>query len=668
MALAWLVVLALPRAAQAREAADIIRGVSAAGALDGGQAGVYREDKSRQKKAVADFLFVLPVYIAVLLPVGAVIIFIKKRIKQEQLKVSARQGLETAIKAKIAELKTQKTEEEGVFDLVGTMFRQYVNLKGDPGGFNIDELPYFVKAADDLQPLAQVLTSMSGADRLRLAKKLFELNEPQKSAGVLNAAAINAAALVEGGPEAVVRIYETAGRLDALIELIDHYCTGRPSKFYSAYGEALMKMNKYAQALKILKLSQTPLPEDLPRLFELNVRLGNFSQAEALLDEVFRIKPIATGRTTAKGAGAEKKTLPVENQKFYYNLALLCEEKGAPELAGKIYLLFMVTGQQYRDTKERHDRLKTLTSEKTVLKKERVDVKADDKPGIAGEKTVRPPVTVDKPAASPALKKGWLDGKYELKGEIGAGGMGIVYEGWDHNLGRKVAIKKMRSELKAYPKERARFLREAAVVAHLNHPYIVGIHAIVEENSEAYLVFDYVEGKTLAGLIEERKQLPLKDCKLILSYVCLAVNYAHQQKILHRDLKPANIIVDTNNFAKVMDFGLASELGESLTRLTRQTVAGTPIYMAPEQYRGKARPETDVYALGVCLYEMLTGEAPFNGIDLQAAKERKEYKEVSLILPWLPGKIDNIIARALKPDPIERFSDVMKFYGELDSL
>ncbi|MBU2572708.1 MAG: serine/threonine protein kinase [Elusimicrobia bacterium] len=684
LALAWLAALPLPRAAQAQAPASI-RGVSSAGALDGGLAKVYRENKNRQKKALKAFLSKSHIYIAGMLPVVGVIVFLRKRVKKKRRKAYEMQGLGTAIKAKIDELKTQKTEEVTGIDSVGAMSLKYVDIEGDLGVFTVDELPYIAKTMSDLEPLAQVVTSMSGADRLRLAKKLFELHEPKKSAGLLNVAAVNAAALVEGGHDAVVGIYDTADKLD---QFIGWFSKGLAPQLYSAYSEALLKAKKYAQALKILQLSQTPLPADLPRLFELNIRLGNFQQAEALLDEVRRLKPVLTEQTGAKVAGAEQKPLPVEeNQKFYYNLALLCEEKGRTGLADKIYQIFTSTGQQYRDIKERHEKLIARIAGKTAkpplggdkpadqpaVKKEWVDARVtagrkyteekekEKLKELAGEKT-------DIPAAAPALKKGWLDGKYELKGEIGAGGMGIVYEGWDHNLNRKVAVKKMRSELKAYPKERKRFLHEAEMVAHLSHPYIVGIHAVIEENSEVFLVFDYVEGKTLAGLIEERKQLPLKDCKSILGNVCLAVNYAHQQKILHRDLKPANIIVDTNNFAKVMDFGLASELGASLTRLTHQTIAGTPIYMAPEQYLGRARPETDIYALGVCLYEMLTGEAPFNVMDLQAAKERKDYKEVSLLLPWLPGKIDNIIAQALEPDPSARFSDAMKFYGALDSL
>lgn len=682
--LVWLALLPLPRAAHAQPAADIIRGMSPAGALDAGQARIYREKKSRQKQSLAAFFSKLPGYIAGSLPVIGLLFYIRRRAKKKRQITADKQTLATALKAKIDELRTHKTEEVTGFDSVGAMFHKFVAMEGDPAVFSVDDLPYITKTAADLDPLGPVLTSMSGADRLRLAKKLFELHEPQKSSGLLNTAAINAAALVEGGYDAVVGIYDTADKLD---QFVDWFTRGQAPQLYSSYSEALLKAKKYAQAFKVLSLSQTPMSEDIPRLFELHIRLGKFEAAEARLNDVLRIKPVMTRPPGTKTGSPGVQLLPVEeNQKFYYTLALVCEEKRQYALTEKIYKAFVNSGGEYRDVKARYDSLIARTTPKAPGLSPGMDKPTTPPPGkkewtdartTAGRKYLADKDS-DKakgsaeeaknvPAASPALNKAWLDGKYELKGEIGAGGMGIVYEGWDHNLSRKVAIKKMRSELKAYPKERKRFLHEAELVAHLSHPYIVGIHAIVEENKEVYLVFDYVEGKTLAAIIEERKQLPLKDCKTIMGYVCLAVGYAHQQKILHRDLKPANIIVDANNFAKVMDFGLASELGDTLTRLTRQTIAGTPIYMAPEQYHGRAMPETDIYALGVCLYEMLTGEAPFNVADLQAAKDRKDYKDVSLRLPWMPGKIDKIIAQALEPDPHERYSTAMAFFKELES-
>lgn len=352
LALAWPAALPAPCAAQAPEAPEIIRGVSPAGALDGGRARMYREAKSRR-------LAVLPGYLAVLIPVVVFLGFICKQLWRGWLKISVRPRLEAGIKSNIAALRAHKKDEKKALASIEAMLRQHADLKGDPVVFNIDELPYIFKAAIDLEPLAQTLASMSGAARLALARKLLELREPQKSVSVLNAGAVKAAALAEGGYEAVVRIYDAAYRLDGFI---DQYRTGQPPEFYSAYADALMRIGKYAYALRLIGFSQAPQPADTPRLFELNVRLGNFSQAEAVLSAAHAVRPLA-----AEGAAGGKKGQPMaENQEFYYGLALLCEEKGGKELAGKIYQLFVDAGQQYRDVKERYRRLKTPGADKTA--------------------------------------------------------------------------------------------------------------------------------------------------------------------------------------------------------------------------------------------------------------------------------------------------------------
>ncbi len=692
-------VIANPLSSQA-DAGGVIRGMSSPGAIDGERGSVYREKTGKQKETVSGFLSFLSFllgYLAVLLPPAVFVIYLINKLREHRgIKNRARQELAAAIKSKIDTFRTQAKEDESSLGAIGAMVCQYVKLKGDFRAFDIDELPYIAKFVPGSAPLAPLVNSLSGAETLQLAKKLFQSNELQKSAGILNAAAVNAAVPAEGGCEEVVRIYETAGRLD---EFVGGYCGGQSPEFYSAYAGALMKINKYAQALGLLKLSKKLLRRDALRIFELHVRLGNFSQAEILLDEALRIKPVDLGSYPDEGAGADKeKYCAEENREFYYELALFSEGKGGNELAAKIYRVFEDAALQYRDVSERYDKLKPahsaeqesgdLTGRPAVPGK----IGKEETPGIflegsasparPGGASARPmlrsPGCGDEALSDgeekagfadlPALGKVWLDATYEVKGEIGAGGIGVAYEGWDHSLNRKVVVKKMRRELSSCPKERKRFLREAALVARLNHPNIAGIHAVIEEDGEVYLVSEYIEGKMLSVVIKDQKQLTLKDCKSIFGNVCTAVSYAHHKNILHRDLKPDNIIVGSNDFAKVMDFGLAGKLRDRLARLSGCPAAGTLNYTAPEQYRGIALPESDIYALGICLYESLTGEMPFKGADLLDEKKRKNYKDVSLTLPSLSGKIDKIISQALEPDPKERFSDVMKFYEEFNSL
>jgi len=177
-----------------------------------------------------------------------------------------------------------------------------------------------------------------------------------------------------------------------------------------------------------------------------------------------------------------------------------------------------------------------------------------------------------------------------------------------------------------------------------------------------------VDGRPASDVLRERKRFPLKECKEIFKGVCAAVHYAHKNNVVHRDLKPANIMLDASFRAMVVDFGLASELKESLTRVTHQTMSGTPAYMAPEQAAGIVKREADIYAMGVCLYEMLTGELPFNGPDTLKRKNEKVYREVSSLFPWLPGGVDSLLARALEPAPSQRIDDALDFYDGLKDL
>ena len=261
-----------------------------------------------------------------------------------------------------------------------------------------------------------------------------------------------------------------------------------------------------------------------------------------------------------------------------------------------------------------------------------------------------------------------LKDQYEFVKEIGQGGMGAVHEAFDKKLDRKVAVKRMRDELKSDPRELAHFVQEAKIVSHLSHPYIVGIHDIVEEGGDLFLVLDFVDGQPLSAILGERKRFTFKEAKDIMSYVCQAVEFAHKNKVTHRDLKPSNIMVDKNWFVKVMDFGLAREAKETLSRLTRGDASGTPAYMAPEHHLGGAEPASDIFSLGVCLYEMVTGQLPYRGADLLAAKERRQYTPPRLVVSTLPAGFDELMASLLSPEPGKRPAGAGKLLEELNKL
>lgn len=278
-----------------------------------------------------------------------------------------------------------------------------------------------------------------------------------------------------------------------------------------------------------------------------------------------------------------------------------------------------------------------------------------------------------RPKAEGTDPKQSLTDKYALGPLITAGGMGEVYEGQDLTLGRKVALKRMLPDLKLDASLRKQFLHEAKTVAKLTHPYIVQIHDCMENGEDVYLVFEFVKGRTLAQVLTERPRLPLKECLRIFSHVCPAIEHAHKNHVLHRDLKPANIMIDDNGIARVMDFGIALESTRTVTSVGpgHLDASGTLRYMPPEQHYGKSVRASDVYAMGVCLYEMTTGTLPFAAGSVEELIEQKRSRRFpapSSLVPGLPRELDLFVTSVLAPDPQQRMASAMEFLELLEGV
>ncbi|MCC7208467.1 MAG: protein kinase [Anaerolineae bacterium] len=248
-------------------------------------------------------------------------------------------------------------------------------------------------------------------------------------------------------------------------------------------------------------------------------------------------------------------------------------------------------------------------------------------------------------------------GRYEVLSVLGGGGMGTVYRARSPVFNREVAVKVINLDLQASEQFIMRFRREAEAVAALEHPHIITIYDFGQQDNLAYLVMAAKDGGNLGTLIR-RQRLPLPEIARLVGQIASALDYAHQRNIIHRDLKPANILLDEDRNTFLTDFGIARRLGE--TKLTAQgMVVGSPVYMAPEAWRGEEPgPETDVYSLGVILFEMLVGQAPF--VDKAPARLMLKHIQepapsVLAMRPDLPPLMDTIINQALTKERERRF-------------
>ncbi|HAM35108.1 MAG TPA: hypothetical protein DEB40_10525 [Elusimicrobia bacterium] len=279
-------------------------------------------------------------------------------------------------------------------------------------------------------------------------------------------------------------------------------------------------------------------------------------------------------------------------------------------------------------------------------------------------------------AERPERAKSAIDESYAIGASLGRGGMGVVFEAVDKVLGRKVAIKMLLDEFQIDAKAKEQFLEEARTVAALHHPHIVDIHSIVSDEKGLYLVFEFISGETVEDLIARRTRLSLAETKVILKPVCAALEFAHQRRVVHRDLKPSNIMITEQGVVKVMDFGISRRLKDTLQAAaggqrgfeTTNSVLGTPYYMAPEQENGAVRPESDIYSLGTCLYEMVTGQRPYAPPATYAQKINGNFTAPSVQEPSLPPELDVLLAAALHPDPDQRIASASDFYARLAAI
>ena len=258
--------------------------------------------------------------------------------------------------------------------------------------------------------------------------------------------------------------------------------------------------------------------------------------------------------------------------------------------------------------------------------------------------------------------------RYEVFKHIGQGGMADVFLAMDTILNREVAIKILRSELCADPVSVVRFEREAQAATTLSHPNIVEIYDVGEYKGHRYIVMEYVPGRTLKQVIRSRGSLEPDEAIDIEKQLVSAVSEAHHKGIIHRDIKPQNIIVKSDGSIKILDFGIAIAKG-NIQVTQANNVMGSVHYLAPELAKGKpASVQSDIYALGIVLFEMLSGDVPFkadSAVQVALMQMRNEMPSIRTINPSIPQSIENIITRATAKDPSKRYGSCVDMLDDL---
>ncbi len=353
-----------------------------------------------------------------------------------------------------------------------------------------------------------------------------------------------------------------------------------------------------------------------------------FSEASALLGDIFQARgQLSLAIKKVKQAIGDRE-LDRESMPIYYSLATICNANDEVAEAVEIFEKILAFDYHYKDVEQRlvesRERLKTTTPTEAALP-ENSGSGAADQPG-----------------------------RYQITGELGRGGMGIVYKAKDTALDRLVAYKVLPDSLQENTQALKNFLREAKAAAKLNHPGIVTVYDTGAQDGRYYIAMEYVDGTTLKEILRRRGAIAPAGILHVLVQMCEALAYAHDKKVVHRDIKTANVMWTRDKKAKLMDFGLAKVIEEVRNHTT--VVSGTPYYMSPEQTLGKnIDHRTDIYSLGVTLFELAAGTVPFKEGNIPYHHVHTPPPDIREMQPELPQSLATVINRCLLKDPGERY-------------
>ncbi len=450
-----------------------------------------------------------------------------------------------------------------------------------------------------------------------------------------------------GDPTTAAEMYRAAGLAARAAETYES--ASRYHEAADCWAEAEEPLRRAAaleRASRLLEAGQIHLEQGQEdQAIEVLQRVGSdhrdFRAASATLGRLFRgrgLLAVAAKKLRAASAGQDVTRDTVE---IFYHLARTCEETGELEEAVDLYERVLAFDYRYDDAESRLE---------AAREKLRAALAADTGPG-----------NVSLAVSSPATPD-----RYQIIGELGRGGMGIVYKAKDSVLDRIVAYKVLPDALKENPQALRNFLREAKSAAQLNHPNIVTVYDAGEQNGRYYIAMEYVDGTTLKEIVRKKGAIKARGVLRVLAQMCEALAYAHDKGIVHRDIKTANTMWTRDRKAKIMDFGLARAIEEVRNHTT--LVSGTPFYMSPEQTLGKhVDHRTDIYSLGVTVFELATGRVPFREGNVPYHHVHSAPPDPRELNPKVPELLARIVARCLKKSPDARYQNAREILSEVKS-
>ncbi len=442
-----------------------------------------------------------------------------------------------------------------------------------------------------------------------------------------------------GDTTKAAKAYEKAGDFTVAMELY------RDAGDYKAELQAAKSGNDFFRVGQIL-LEHGRQEDALAAFQRMEVHDQHYEEASVIQGDILRdLNRLDVAFQKYKAAVGERQPSKA-NVEILYKMATVAEEAGVSAQALQLYEAVIGVDYYYKDSAERAQRLR---QELTTAGALRPMLGGLSMGGAQGQTSY-----TDRPNGPAGDRPPAKEKRYEVLDEIARGGMGIVYRAKDTVLDRIVAFKVLSGNLKTNKVAVKYFLREAKAAAKMAHPNIVTVFDAGDQDDEFYMAMEYVEGQTLKSLVNRQGAFPEKLIRYILVHACRGLQYAHDRGLVHRDIKPGNMMLTRERALKIMDFGLAKFLEEAGANHTR--AIGTPYYMSPEQILGKDLDgRSDLYSLGISMFECATGKVPFAKGDLSYHHLNTEAPRVRDLNPKISQELSDIIFRCMAKKPADRF-------------